>query len=558
MEDIIKSLHDESVEYLESLTKNMDVFERQILFINCMKVFDKSFYDYMETSSEKSATFFYDILKYAYPVLIKYIWTKGFESLPVVALVPTDPDNIYQCRVILSSCRIVGQTEYIMEMKKYGMVSTESNGKCCRIKMLQNNYWIDGIEAQCTDWYEQAVFSQIQKDERIVALESRLPDIHEEMKKLCFVWKKEFMGYNGSRNVEDYFNDTAYYDAVHSTEWDYYQDDNLFGKIPYSNYTDTIIDLYGYAAKHVHFAGILQSTHPELLAENLLFNVRDEQETICLIQENEGCSKEDAEIILSCISVSAENHALFENGQVSCAPLIKVSNHQYLHSMAGSLFHPFSFLLSSLGKRFPQDSSKNVNQREAAFRKQLYDLIGQKFTCVKHNIVIRKYGKTITDIDAAMMDKNSGDIVLFQLKWQNQTVDSIRSLHSKSQNYVNETIKWVNDVKQWIESESENNIAAHLGNGIKAKEINKSKIYLIVLGRNHGNYSGERLKDEKTVWIQWYQLLQCFIYLPKDFTIPQLYNALLEWSPYRIDMEERVQRYQVGEYTFECQLIKPR
>ncbi len=557
MEDIIKSLYDEGIEYLENLTKNMNLIKRQVLFSNCIKVIDKSYCDYISVSDNERAVFFYDILKYAYPVLIRFLWTKDFEMLPVVVLAHADTNEIKKCRAILSACRIIGQTEHILEMKKYGIVSTESNGKYCKINFSQENYWVEALEVQYSDLYEQAIFSQFQKDERIRAAESQFPEIYKEMEKLCFVWNKEFIGYNGSQTVENYFNNVAYYDAIHSTEWDYYQDDSLFAGIPYGNYTDAIIDLFGYAAKHVHFAGILQSMHPELLAENLFYNIREENETIHLIQENRSCSKEDAKIILSCISVSSDNCNLFETGQVSCAPLIKISDHQYLHSIAGSLFHPFSFLLSSLGKRFPQDASKNVNCREAAFRQQLYEIIGKGFTCIDHNIVIKKDGKTITDIDAAMMDKNNGDIALFQLKWQNQTADSVRSLHSKSQNFVNETKKWVNDVKQWIEDSSEDNIAAHLGNGIKAKGINKSKIYLFVLGRNHGNYSGERLKDEKTVWAQWYQLLQCFLYLPVNFSIPQLYKVLMDSSPYEINIQEKTKKYQVGEYTFEYGVIKP-
>lgn len=69
------------------------------------------------------------------------------------------------------------------------------------------------------------------------------------------------------------------------------------------------------------------------------------------------------------------------------------------------------------------------------FREELYETVGAEFTCVDHNIVVKYDGKVVTDIDAAIVDKNNGEIALFQLKWQNQTVDSIRSSHSKALNY---------------------------------------------------------------------------------------------------------------------------
>ena len=132
-------------------------------------------------------------------------------------------------------------------------------------------------------------------------------------------------------------------------------------------------------------------------------------------------------------------------------------------------------------------------------------MVGNSFTCIRHNIVIKDGDKTVTDIDAAMVDQISGETALFQLKWQNQTEDSIRSLHSKAKNFAKETMYWVQVVEHWIEQTPEAEIAGHLGNGIKRKNIDKSKIFLFVLGRNHGNYSGEKLTSEKTVWAQWFQ-----------------------------------------------------
>ena len=90
---------------------------------------DKSYYDYVMTKSDESATFFFDILKYAYPVLIKYLWTKDFETLMATPLARADSDDIYRCRVFLCSCRIVGQAEYILQRLKlldiWEMVSKE-------------------------------------------------------------------------------------------------------------------------------------------------------------------------------------------------------------------------------------------------------------------------------------------------------------------------------------------------------------------------------------------------------------------------------------------------
>ena len=130
MENIISSLHDDGIEYIEERVSGMSLVERQIFFVNCIKVIDKSYYDYTMTKSDQSATLFFDILKYAYPVLIKYLWTKDFETLIATPLARADSDEIYRCRVFLCSCKIVGQTEYILDMvypSALRMTSAQSN-----------------------------------------------------------------------------------------------------------------------------------------------------------------------------------------------------------------------------------------------------------------------------------------------------------------------------------------------------------------------------------------------------------------------------------------------
>lgn len=46
MENIIRSLHDVGIEYIEERVSGMSLVERQIFFVNCIKVIDKSYYDY--------------------------------------------------------------------------------------------------------------------------------------------------------------------------------------------------------------------------------------------------------------------------------------------------------------------------------------------------------------------------------------------------------------------------------------------------------------------------------------------------------------------------------
>ncbi len=336
---------------------------------------DKSYYDYVMTKSDESATFFFGILKYAYPVLIKYLWTKDFETLMATPLARADSDDIYRCRVFLCSCRIVGQTEYILDMEKCGYVSVCSKNGICVIKCLQNNCWIEYFDSRWADFYENLLFSLMQNDKRITALQERWPIIKEEMRPLCFVWLKEFIGYNSTMNIESYFNDVAYYDAIHSTEWDYFPEQSKFNGVAYGNFTDTIIDLSGYAAKHIRFTELLQSSHPELLAENLFYNIRMEDETLRLILENRECSEQDAYTILSCISLSSDNSELYNYGQVNCAPLIKISRNQYLLRKQCTGFNPLNNGLNILQRLKLLDIWEMVSKEKILINLKFFSLL---------------------------------------------------------------------------------------------------------------------------------------------------------------------------------------
>ena len=67
LENIIRLLHDDGIEYIEETVGGMSLLERQIFFVNCIKVIDKSYYDYVMTKSDESATFFFDTINEQIP-----------------------------------------------------------------------------------------------------------------------------------------------------------------------------------------------------------------------------------------------------------------------------------------------------------------------------------------------------------------------------------------------------------------------------------------------------------------------------------------------------------
>jgi len=323
--------------------------------------------------------------------------------------------------------------------------------------------------------------------------------------------------------------------------------DCLFGGIPYEIYVDTIVQMGGLCLTHLQFANLLMSKEPDLLLQNLLLRICLEEDTTKLIAENNGITEEEARSVFSSITLDDKNKDYHKNSHSAAAPYIKVSNTQYLCSFHGCLGRPFEFMLAELKRRFPRDWDINTGLRESRFREQLYALFDEKkYIRINKNIVLKSAKKVITDIDACVMDTENGDIAFLQLKWQDLTYDSSKSLSSKRKNYYETTSKWVDDVLCWVESATTDEIARKLD--VKQDRVDKSKIRLFVLGRFHGNYSGEKPRQD-CVWGQWYSVLN-LVAPGTPNMVAHLYNVLASYSPYNYPHIDRTARTHVfGDYT---------
>jgi hypothetical protein len=436
----------------------------------------------------------------------------------------------------------------LLDLERLGIVIIKDFFNKSKICFRQKNHRIEFIESKFIQYYESIISSQIEKDPRYKETLDNRERIKERMKHLCFVWNECFIGYDGDQEVENYFNDLAYLDSINDSEGDMYPNDAFFNNVSYGTFVNSIVDLRGYAIKHIYFVDVLKKDHPELLTENLFYLIKTKAELLKLIKENGALSEQQAEEVLNTLSLSSLNRKLFFDTQASCAPLIRVSERQYIHSCAGSLYRSFSFMLDNLTLLYPNACNSNRMKREAIFRQQLYEMMVE-FQCIDRQIVITKNGKRLTDIDATIIDRVTGEIGLFQLKWQDHTSLSPKSLISKSRNYTNEVAGWIEKITDWIDNSSEVEIASLLG--VKAKFVDKSKIYLFALGREHGNYSGSEPNTPNCAWVQWYHFLNYILRVGrKGCRISNMHKDLKSESPHAVPLRHKKTVYKYGKYQF--------
>lgn len=87
---------------------------------------------------------------------------------------------------------------------------------------------------------------------------------------------------------------------------------------------------------------------------------------------------------------------------------------------------------------------------------------GHRYRCVDGNIKLREGSKVLTDIDATILDRTSGHLALFQLKWQDFFTNDVRELRSRASNLARELDLWAERVIGWLEKHSADEIAKSL------------------------------------------------------------------------------------------------
>lgn len=223
----------------------------------------------------------------------------------------------------------------------------------------------------------------------------------------------------------------------------------------------------------------------------------------------------------------------------------------WLRSLFGDIA-AFQSLMYSLKSNHPKEWDRNTNYREQFFRSQIYSIFNDsRFICIDRPVVIKGTdGRTITDLDAVIIDKQSKQTALFQLKWQDPTNDTVFSLKSKAENYINSTRTWVNQVLHWIATSSNEEIARVLN--VKKQYIHKETLFIFVMGRTHGNYSSENelSSASNVVYGQWYQFLKISTYLSQhdQLSLVNLFKIMTETVPNKTRIIERQTVFKYDRY----------
>ena len=204
--------------------------------------------------------------------------------------------------------------------------------------------------------------------------------------------------------------------------------------------------------KHARFCSLLDR-HPEIgLRESLtIWKPRSlTVETVCAIT---GFAPEVVGAALNCIAMtSGDVPRLGAHISPFRPPLIDCGNGIDLWPVSSLTRNPFVEARILQQWRDPKGTSALVAPREEWLREELYALfMGTRYRCTPGAVDLKKGGNTVTDLDAAVFDVTTGELALFQIKWQDFATHDFRELSSRAKNFAASVDAWAGAVSAWIE-----------------------------------------------------------------------------------------------------------
>lgn len=292
--------------------------------------------------------------------------------------------------------------------------------------------------------------------------EFKVDNVHELMESLIFPWDSGhgiMMGYDALPEVDDHFFTLAADLVFEGTEQVGLHPDAKLDKLEGRAVLLIVSIISSLHMKHAAFASLAFRKYKEISSQSLtIWTTRQD-----LIDTVVVCSGLDASFVsevIDAVSFRPEDVQRIKRSNGFFVPLLfDMGNGMMLRPVSSLLRNPLISTLDLMYLRNDKLINAVSKPREDWFRKHLYySFMGNRYRRVEGNIKIRRNGRILTDIDGVIYDTVSGELALFQLKWQDYLTHDVKSLRSKARNLAGELEAWEQVVRSWLNEIAEESL----------------------------------------------------------------------------------------------------
>jgi hypothetical protein len=196
------------------------------------------------------------------------------------------------------------------------------------------------------------------------------------------------------------------------------------------------------------------------------------------------------------------------------------------------------FLTREMRRRDSTRYNNAAHAREDLFRRELYALFPEsRFVTARNRVLLRKpEGEARTDIDAAIFDKKTGTLAIFELKaldpFARSTAELIRQRDSTL-----EAGHQVSAILDWMNRHSPDELLKRIDPGT-AKKFNVQKVLPFVLGRCVALFDDGPAPEARAAWSDWpafVQHVEAIAETNATNPLASLHQRVLQVAPTEID-----------------------
>jgi hypothetical protein len=387
-----------------------------------------------------------------------------------------------------------------------------------------------------------------------------------------YVFKDKFIGYNAHPDLDDYFFGLAYLDLMNRSGVDDFHHSLTFGRVTFHKYVLTQVYLLSLAMKHERFCEALIRKAPHIRLRDILTVTADKasfRESLTEALNQYGPSfegftpvtEDEANVLLKVCSTGRGNLKNLDAMMAPVPPLVEFSETAWVKSSAGARIAPMDFLLNSLRTNFPTEYDRNQQTREQAMRTALRRVLSEKLPGLTFldPIKIRDGKRILSDIDFVAAEPGTGTVMLFQLKHQDHYGADIRRRTNRSSKLKQESERWLDVVRNWLQQTPPAEIASALH---FAKAAPPSEVCIVVLTRHFAHVLAELDVRNDCAYATWMQLMDALARLKhgqaEPISLQHLFRILQDYMTHKVintTMNETDDTFRVRSLTYRVRQV---
>ncbi|WEO64063.1 hypothetical protein [Rhizobium rhizogenes] len=466
---------------------------------------------------------------------------------PGAAWAPTSNDRSLWASSLLYRSGLISHLKRLVDFLRYDLATLELS-KSGAIRFVITAADFEAIDRDAIAWFGQ----HINKTNRpfLDALEADQGKWVTQQLEARVERDATFgIRYSSSRELEEYFETCAELRVRGLPGNDSLPDECQIGPLTFGQYRTAIVTGMARCLKHTAFVDTLLIRQNPPAARDILsiyaFDHELREQWGALL----GLKDDEADVMFEVLGISPSDVAHLKLiPDCPQALLIRGGDQCWHKPVFGGLNNPFPWVNRKLQRTFRSDWDRAVNLRESAFRDDLRALFPEpRFFMPSKPRRLRAGGRVLTDIDAAIFDRNTGTLAVFQIKWQDSFENSLTERASRQSNLVKEGNAWIEIVSNYCAGLGGDEQALQLGLP-KDMASSAKAMCLFVLTRNGAKFSGGEAQDNRAAWLSWFDLLK------RSHTLKPGKDPLMElWKSGR---QARPPRGRRGVQSFELDGVK--